>query len=143
MVSTRSRSEMPAAEPVAVAPSTDHRPTVECVAAPRSEPPPESAVDRRVDRLIEENLALMIERKGLREIADARATRANECLKHARDARGLIRAYVEACTEAERLGALPLDAEENLQAGCLSLEVARMKANEAYQALVAFIATPL
>ena len=112
-------------------------------------PPPEEALrserimelEARVSRLLDENRALLNERKQEREIGQHRIQRANECLQHARDARGVIRAYVDACEEAERLAAAsPFEA---LQADCLKLEIARAKANEAYAALVAFVAKPL
>lgn len=115
------------------------RETVECVAAPRSEPPPEDPTDARVDRLIAENLALMVERKQLREVADARANRANECLKHARDARILIRAYVdarEACSRA-------FTSHDDYEAVHTAVSKAQEKEEEAYAALVAFVSKPL
>lgn len=147
---SRSCSEMPVAAelPISERPTLSSVPSAPPVAlADDSEDPPRSErisqLEARVTRLLDENRELLNERKQEREIGQHRIERANQCLQHARDARGLIRKYVDACDEAERLAALPLNAEENLQAGCLKLEVARMHANDAYQALVAFISKPL
>lgn len=148
---SRSCSEMKAATelPISERPTLSSVPSAIPVAPPpeQEEESPRSErimnLEERVARLLDENRALLNERKQEREIGQHRIQRANECLQHARDARTLIRAYVDACTKVDYFAALPIEAEEMLQNGLLQLEVARLEEDEAYQALVAFISKPL
>lgn len=83
-------------------------------------------LEARLERLMAENRDLMNERHALNAIAKDRAERSNECLAVARNARLLIRAYVNACKACSNGEKLAGDT-----------------ANAAYDALVAFIDKPL
>lgn len=144
MVKKSPKREMRAAAPASLPPESDHYPTIECAAAPPSvpfdEPPPsnkERELEARIDRLLLENLSLMRERKQLLEVADQRAARANACLAHARHARGLMRAYVKACSEAAHL------ADSTLEVLTPEDIIELSRADEAYAALMAFLEKPL
>lgn len=144
-VSSRNGSEIPVASelPISERPTLSSVPSAIPVSFPE-EPFPEEpnieeeplpSVDARIERLLTENRMLLNERKQLREIADIRANRSSECLNEARKAKKLVRTYVKACREAEKLAADPF---EQYQTGVLALEQARVKANEAYAELVAW-----
>lgn len=122
-------SSVPSAIPVPLPEETEHK-------LPKLKPnhePTAAPLDARIERLLTENRMLLNERKQLREIADIRAERSNQCLAEARKAKKLARAYRDACLEAEKLAADPF---EQCQAGVLALEQARVRANEAFAALV-------
>lgn len=91
-----------AADPV---PDVDPRPTpVAQAVCMKAEAPPDSTpveIDQRIDRLLAENLALLVERKQLREIADARSNRCSELLAEARLAKALARRYLSVDPELE------------------------------------------
>jgi hypothetical protein len=136
---SRSCSEMKAATelPISERPTLSSVPSAPPVALPDEpelEDPPRSErisqLEARVSRLLDENRALLNERKQLLAIGDQRVTRANECLDHARLARRLVRAYVEAFAFVE---VAPL----------AEVAQARVAADTAYQELVALIAKPL
>ena len=140
-VSSREGSSLPVAQelPISERPTLSSVPSAVPVVLPVEDPdPPKPNFHERVERLLDENLALMKERKQLLEIADQRADRARECLDHARLARGLIREYVDACEKAAQLARDALS-----EHACDELEVERKKADEAYAALVALVETPL
>lgn len=143
---SRPRSEMRAAQelPISERPTLSSVPSAIPVPLPEEdkidEAPPALTVDERVERLLTENRMLLNERKQLREIADIRAERSNHCLAKAREAKRLVKAYVDACREAEKLASDPF---EQCQTGVLALEQARVKANEAYAELVAWADVPL
>jgi hypothetical protein len=97
-VSSPTRQSFKAAEPVS---SSDPHPTPFAQAIVPEAVPPDSvesvkAIDARVDRLLAEQLSLLVERKQLREIADERANRSTELLTEARAAKKLVRSYIEA-----------------------------------------------
>ena len=135
---SRPRSEMLAATelPISERPTLSSVPSAPPVAlADDSEEPPRSErisqLEARVGRLLDENRALLNERKQEREIGQHRIERANECLQHARDARIAIKAYVDACEKIANAG-------QGVDRAALALA-----ADEAYAALVALVAKPL
>lgn len=140
----KAATELPISERLTLS-SDPSAPPVALPDEPELEDPPRSErisqLEARVSRLQFELRALLNERKQEREIGQHRIDRANECLQHARDARIAIKAYVDACDEVTCLGSA--EVFETLHADCLKLEVARMKANDAYKALVALVAKPL
>ena len=83
-------------------------------------------LEARLERQLLEIQDLTLERFALISIADQRAERANECLQHARDARVLIRKYVDA-----------------VNAFAQGAETSPESANKAFASLVAFVVKPL
>lgn len=120
-------SSVPSAIPVPLPEETEHK-------LPKLKPnhePTAAPLDARIERLLTENRMLLNERKQLREIADIRAERSNQCLQHARDARIAIKRYVDACEKIANAG-------QGVDRAALAIE-----ADEAYAALVALVAKPL